>query len=118
MQWKLIRLELASSGDFPRGSAGRAYLLRAPMNDDGEIDGTVLEQEPGRAIVRRHWANEADKIGYLVRTPSGVAIRYESDQNVAPGLFPIGCTSIKVGQQVVLTDLDGRELPFRVANLF
>ena len=85
MNWKVMRLELASNEEFPRGSAGRTYLLRVPLTDEGEIDADVLDDEPDRAIVRRYWANEADKVGYLVRTPSGLVIRYETNQDIALG---------------------------------
>ena len=67
--------------------------------------------------MRRYWANEADKVGYLVRTPSGLAIRYETNQDIALGPYPIAASAISVGNQVFLTDVDGRELQFRVANL-
>ena len=38
MNWKTIRLELAATREFPTGSAGRAFLLRLPLRDDGSID--------------------------------------------------------------------------------
>ena len=37
MKWKVIRLELASNWEFPKGSAGRSYLIRLPLTDDGAI---------------------------------------------------------------------------------
>ena len=115
MKWKIVRLELASNGEFPRGSAGRAYLLRVPLGDDGQIDGELLDKEPNRAVVRRYWANEADRIGHLVRTSTGgLAIHYETD---GAELFPFGATSIQLGEELALTDLDGRERHFRVVSL-
>lgn len=117
MKWKVIRIELASNGEFPRGSAGRAYLLRLPLKDDGQIDGETLEAEPARAIVRRYWANEADMIGHMVATPSGLAIRYEANPVVDGQLFRFDADSIHVGDEVQLTDIDGHERLFRVASL-
>ena len=73
MTWKVIRLELASSWEFPRGSAGRSYLIRLPLTDEGAIDTATLASQPARATVRRYWANEADMIGNLVPTPQGYA---------------------------------------------
>lgn len=107
-------MELASNGEFPRGSAGRAYLLRVPLADDGQIDSESLDNEPNRAVVRRFWANEADRIGHLIRTPTGLAIDYESD---GAELFPFGATSIRLGEELALTDLDGRERHFRVVSM-
>ncbi|MCL6698464.1 hypothetical protein LZ496_06665 [Sphingomonas sp. NSE70-1] len=128
MNWKVIRLELASSWEFPRGSAGRSYLIRLPLSDDGAIDAPALESEPARATVRRHWPNEADMLGYLVRTPMGFAIRYELNGAESRGrtaghglesqqLLQFGADAIKVGEQIFLTEPDGSRLRFRIANL-
>jgi hypothetical protein len=119
MKWKVIRLELASNGEFPRGSAGRTYLIRLPLNEDGQIDAGTLDAQPARATVRRYWANQADRLGYLVRTPAGYAIRYEANGHgdSDPQLFRFNAEAIRIGEQIALTELDGRELQFRVASL-
>ena len=118
MKWKMVRLELASNGEFPRGSAGRVYLLRLPLSDNGRIDDGVLKAEPERAVVRRYWSNEADMIGHMIPTESGhLAIRYESHDAVDGRLFQFGAEVIHVGEEVMLTDVDGRERHFRVASL-
>lgn len=117
MKWRMIRLELASSWEFPRGSAGRTYLMRVPLTEDGKIDTATLEAQPTRATVRRYWPNEADMVGSLVRTPLGYAIRYELNGNGEPKLFEFGAEAIRVGEQIMLTEPDGRELRFRVASL-
>jgi len=123
MKWKVIRLELASSWEFPRGSAGRSYLIRVPLTEDGAIDTAALESQPARATVRRHWPNQADMVGHLERTPVGYAIRYEMNGNSgADGhgdhlLFQFGADAIRVGEQIFLTEPDGRQLRFRIASL-
>lgn len=114
MKWKVIRLELASNGEFPRGSAGRTYLVRLPLSEDGAICAATLEAESARATVRRYWPNEADRMGQLVRTRTGFAIRYEADGRESR-LFRFDAKAIRPGAKVVLTELDGRDLPFRVA---
>jgi len=129
MNWKVIRLELASSWEFPKGSAGRSYLIRLPVTEEGMIDAATLSAHPTRATVRRFWPNEADALGYLVNSPSGFAIRYEPNDTKKlngaaqanghgePQLFQFGAGSIKVGEQISLTEPDGRELRFRIASL-
>ena len=125
MKWKVIRLELASSGEFPRGSAGRSYLIRLPLTDEGAIDIATLEEQPVRATVRRYWSNEPDMLGYLVRTPLGYAIRYDANGTRRNGsgcaidrpLLRFGAEAIRVGEQISVTEPDGREMRFRVAGL-
>lgn len=121
MHWKVIRLELASSWEFPKGSVARSYLIRLPLTDDGAIDTEILESQPSLATVRRHWTNQADMLGHLVRTPMGYAIRYEGGRSTLgsgePALFQFGADAIRVGEQIFLAEPDGRQLRFRVASL-
>jgi hypothetical protein len=129
MKWKVIRLELASSWQFPRGSAGRSYLVRLPLNEDGAIDTAALEAQPSRATVRRYWPNEADMVGQLVHTPTGYAIQYEMNgfarSNGDSGtnghgelrLLQFGADAIRIGEEIFLTEPDGHQVRYRVANL-
>lgn len=129
MKWKVIRLELASSWQFPRGSAGRSYLVRLPLADDGVIDKAALEAQPSRATVRRYWPNEADMVGQLVRTPDGYVIQYELNGSAKSGvqmgtnghgdprLLQFGADAVKLGDEIFLTEPDGNKARYRIANL-
>jgi len=117
MPWSLVRLELASNAEFPRGSAGRAYLLRIPLADDGRIDMEAMAAEPGRANFRRYWANDADQRGEVVTTLSGLALRFEAHGANSSSLFRLNARTLCAGEHVTLVDHDGRELPFRVVGL-
>ena len=128
MKWKLIRLELASSWEFPRGSAGRSYLIRLPLTEEGAIDKATLESHPALATVRRYWPNQADMIGHVVRTPMGYAICYEmngaglngnAEANAGhePRLFQFGADAFKVGEEIFLTEPNGDQTRFRIASM-
>ena len=127
MKWKVIRLELASNWQFPRGSAGRSYLMRLPLGDDGAIDSASLESQPVRATVRRYWPNEADMVGQLVHTGPGYAIRYEMNGSRVNGtqfngsaddrLFQFDVDAIRIGEEVSLTEPDGHVARFRIADI-
>jgi hypothetical protein len=116
MAWKSIRLELAQSRDFPRGSASRAYLLRLPLGDDGLIDGTSLAERPGQATVRRFWPNQPDLSGTIVPTDRGWAFAYDPGE-AEETLVQHEPHPIRLGEAITLTEPDGRRLPFRVASL-
>ncbi len=117
MEWKNIRLELARTHEFPEGSPSRAYLLRLPLRDDGLIDEAALREMPARATVRRHWPNEADMSGYVVRTPRGWALSYRIGEEDDERIFHLETHPLRPGEYITLTEPDGRQLPFRVANL-
>ncbi len=116
MSWTSIRLELGRSGEFPNGSASRAYLLRLPLRPDGTIDSSALEQAPEQATVRRLWPSEPDVSGQLV--PDGdkwVVLAGPSGRN--RGAFSeIDPSPISEGALLTLRE-KGRELLFRVAKL-
>ena len=125
MEWTVIRLELASSWEFPRGSVGRSLLIRLPLSGEGSIETSMLRSQPTRATVRRYWASEPDMTGHLIQTPQGFAIRYETNaamgaehpEESGTGREPViafGTEPISVGDEIVLTEADGRQVRLRV----
>lgn len=116
MNWKTIRLELAVTREFPTGSAGRAFLLRLPLHDDGSICEAELAKRPSRATVRRFWASEPDCSGRIVRGHDGWDLT--CSQHHEGGLaFHLAPQQIRLGGQVIMTAPDGKDLPFRVAGM-
>jgi len=117
MTWKSIRLELEPSRDFPRGSAGRAYLLRLPLGDDGTIDAGALARTPGHATVRRFWPNEPDLFGTIVAGADGWAFAFDRGPDDGETLVRHEPRPIRLGESLLLTEPDGRQRAFRVASL-
>ena len=117
MNWKSIRLELARTKEFPEGSASRAYLLRLPLDENGLIDEQALHHAPALATVHRHWPNEPDLSGYVIRTPRGWALSYEPGEDDDEAVFHLETHPLRMGEYITLTEPDGRQLPFRVASL-
>jgi len=117
MSWKIVRLELASSGEFPRGSVGRSYLIRLPLTNCGSIDDAQLGREPDRATVRRFWASEPDRTGYFMRAPSGYAIEVDDANFAYTRQVRFNDNEIRLGNSVMMTEPDGSELSFRVASV-
>ncbi len=112
MGWKTIRLELGITDGFPNGSAARAYLLRLPLDSDGRIEEGSLSLTPARATVRRHWPNQADRNGRLVRVGEGWGFSYGSGD--AP--CPLGIEAFMPGAQILVDEGEGRSLPYRVTS--
>lgn len=113
MNWKSIRLELGKTGEFPNGSASRAYLLRLPLTSEGAIDTTALDQRPDQATVRRLWPSEPDLSGHVVRL--GDRLAFVARQNsIFSEMEP---KALNEGALLTVVERGGRELPFRVAKL-
>ena len=117
MNWMSVRLELARTAEFPHGSASRAYLVHLPLDGNGLIDEDALRRQPARATVRRFWPNERDMAGYVVRTPRGWALSYKPGEEDDETVFHLETHAMRIGEYVTLTEPDGRQFPFRVANL-
>ncbi|MEJ5977375.1 hypothetical protein WG901_12060 [Novosphingobium sp. PS1R-30] len=113
MTWQRIRLELAETRDFPRGSASRVYLLRLPLDPCGAIDSAALSRLPHRATVRRFWPSQADLSGHVIPAAGGWAFVYGRSEPVRQPVIP----AFRSGGEVVLAEPDGTALPFRVARL-
>jgi hypothetical protein len=116
MTWKSIRLELAKTEGFPRGSASRAYLLRLPLSDDGAIDKSAVQQQPRQATVRRFWPSQPDQAGYALPAAQGLELTCDlgaPDARTAR----LESDALRLGDCVTLTEADGTRLLFRVAAL-
>lgn len=114
--WQSIRLELADTPDFPRGSAGRVYLLRLPLDADGAIDEAEVAHLPARATVRRFWPSQADLSGNVVKTPQGWAFVYDEEKPAAVIPQP-AAPVLRLGGRILLAEPDGSRLCFRVASV-
>ena len=69
--FKVIRLELARSKEFPLGSPHHGYQFVAPLDAGGHIDAALWKAHPEQCRVRRFWQGEADRAGRLVHKPGG-----------------------------------------------
>lgn len=114
MRWKTIRLELARSPRFPNGSASRAYLLHLPLEDDGLVNEEAVRRSPALATVRRHWPNERDRAGYVIRKKNGWAFSYAIGEEDDEELFHLESHPLLPGQYATITEPDGDRLPYRV----
>lgn len=109
MNWKTIRLELAPTEDFPNGSVGRGFLIRAPMDQSSRIDEQSLRRTPDRAKVRRVWPNEPDESGQLVRVNDHWALRFDDKPDRLIDLE----TPLRSGETIFLS-FAGEQSPFTV----
>lgn len=109
MQWKTIRLELAATKDFPKGSVGRGFLIKAPLDADSRIDEMALSKTPHRAKVRRVWPNEPDEHGMLLRVDGHWVLRFQGNSD---SVIEVG-SRMRSGEEIALS-LDGQQSPFRV----
>lgn len=114
MTWKTICLELARSQSFPNGSASRAYLLHLPLDTDGRVDEEALRRAPALATVRRHWPNERDRSGRLIRKRRGWAFSYVSGAEEDEDICHIEPQVLRPGVQVTITEPDGEHACYRV----
>lgn len=114
MNWKSIRLELGSTGEFPAGSVSRAFLVSLPLDDFDVVDNDVLAKNPSKAIIRRHWAAEPDERGQIVAAGPDWAMRCRGKPD---RILRFNGTPMHLGQRVSVVDPDGTVLPLRVASV-
>lgn len=116
MTWKTVRLELAPTAKFPRGSAGRAFLLNVPIDGNGRIDRNSVEREPSRATVRRFWGSEPDSFGVVEACNGSWAMRCVNGGE-AVATFLLDSTPISLNSKINVRSAEGSEMPFRVASI-
>jgi len=116
MNWTSIRLEHGRTREFPAGSASRTYLLCLPLDEDGRIDEAALRRTPARATVRRFWPSQPDLSGHVTPTAGGWTFSYEHDSEL-DRFCRLEAVSLRTGDHLTLSDLQGQSLPFVVANI-
>ena len=116
MTWQSIRLELDRTSEFPKGSAGRAYLLRLPLDAEGVIDERAIRAAPQRATMRRFWPNEPDCSGHICRNGDCWAFVCEGRERRGVVISEIALGPIREGVLVEVRERSGETLPFRVAK--
>lgn len=116
MNWKTVRLELASTEKYPRGSAGRAFLLHVPIASDGRIDRAAIERHPSRATVRRFWASEPDAFGFVEPKDGGWALRCAIGAR-EKSTFLLEAAPLRPDGQVKVQQPGRTPLPFRIASV-
>jgi hypothetical protein len=115
--WKIIRLELARTPEFPEGSPSHAILLRLPLNGDALIDGSEVARNPAMATVIRSWPDQPDQHGYVIRSGTKWAFSYAIGEEDDENLFHLEEHPLREGEYLTLTEPDGERLPFRVARI-
>ncbi|MDR3464580.1 MAG: hypothetical protein P4M07_01415 [Xanthobacteraceae bacterium] len=69
--FRRIQLELAREAGHPEGASDIAYVVVAPLNDDGHIDAAVWKQHREACRVARMRPNQDNELGHLVHRPGG-----------------------------------------------
>ena len=116
-QWKIIRLELARTPEYPEGSSSRAYILRLPLREGGLIDEAMVGSNPELASVLRSFPDEPDQKGYIVRKANGWAFSYALGDDDDEAVYHLETHPIRMGDYITLAEPDGQRLPFRVVQL-
>lgn len=97
-------------------SAGRALLLRAPLDENGAIDGSAIGLDPTLATVRRFWGSEPDRFGHIERADGHWMLRWSDNREASPLAIPVSAR-IQLGSQVDINEPDGTTKAFRVTSI-
>jgi len=113
-QWYRVKLELAPNDEFPKGSPGRAYLLRLPLTVGGNVDQGMLTLDPKAAMVRRFWPNEPDRSGIVRGNSSGLALVFPENADHPEHLEEV---QMVAGGALHVVASDGSISLFRVVSI-
>ena len=118
MALRSIRLELARTADFPEGSAERGYQFVAPLTDDGHLAARDWAARRDACTVHRFWAGEDDAYGRLVHHRGHHwAFHYDDMSDAEEPIFRLDRHRFVAGEYVSITEHDGVERTFRVAEV-
>jgi len=116
--FRRIRLELAREAGHPEGEANIAYILVAPLDDDGHIDAAVWKNHREACRVARQRPDQRDELGHLVHRPGGSwAFHYDISGNTPEEVgHHFASQRFAAGEYVSINE-EGRMHTFRVATV-
>jgi hypothetical protein len=106
--FRKIRLELAREKGHPAGSAGRGYIIVAPLDKDRRFDSADWKAYRDACRVVRFRSGEDDDIGHLVHRPGGSwAFHYDirGDEDDEAG-YHFETEHFEVGEYVSVREAD------------
>jgi hypothetical protein len=119
----IITLHLARTPGHPEGSTQHGYELRAPLDATGHIDAEAWQESRELCRVRRFWAGEPDRHGWLVHRAGGAGgatwcIDYDDAESEDDEFgYRLDNHRFVAGDYVSIRDTGGELLPFRIASV-
>ena len=114
--FRQIRIELAREAGHPDGAHGIAYVIVAPLDDDGHIDVELWRQHRDACRVARMRPKQASVPGHLVHRRGGTwAFEYQADIPDEDG-FHFAEERFVPGEYVSINE-EGSMHPFRVVSV-
>jgi hypothetical protein len=121
--FKRIRLNLARSKEFPRGSPRHGYEFVAPLDANSHIDVEQWKRDRAHCRVRRFWEGEEDQVGLVVHKPGGPEHGrwvFDYDQTAEEddeSGYRFGAHAFRPGEYVSIRDEDGEMHTFQVVSV-
>lgn len=116
----VITLHLARTPGHPDGSVRHGYQIHAPLDASGHIDAEAWQASRALCRVRRFWAGEPDRHGWLVHRAGGAGgatwcIDYDDARSEDDEFgYRLDSHRFVAGDYVSIRDRDGETLPFRI----
>ncbi len=113
-----VRLELARNEEFPEGSSHHGYDFNAPLSDDGHISKQEWNEHAADCTVTRFWDGEDEEHGRLIHIGDRWVFHYTgTDPDDDEPIFRMGEHSFVSGEYISITEHDGVQRTFKVANV-
>jgi hypothetical protein len=120
---KRIRLNLARSREFPKGSPRHGYEFVAPLDVSGHIDSTLWHKYREHCRVRRFWNGE-EEVGQLIHRPGGPEQSHwlfdydggAEDEDDETG-YRFATHAFRPGEYVSIRDEEGEMHTFQVVSV-
>lgn len=117
MPWRLIKLELAPTDRFPNGSAARGYLLRLPLQSNGQVDTALHQRDQRQCTARRYWPNEPELSGYILRQETIMSIVEDIGLPGAAEWARFYLCAFEQGAHVEIQEKANGSVPLQVASI-
>lgn len=119
----VVTLHLARTREHPEGSTWHGYEFCAPLDATGHLDAEAWHESRELCRVRRFWAGESDRHGWLVHRAGGAGgatwcIDYDDARSEDDEFgYRLDGHRFITGDYISIRDSDGELLPFRIVSV-
>jgi len=117
MNLKSIRLELARAKGHPAGDPRHAFVLRAPLDENGFLDKEAFMNARDLCSAVKISPDTGDETGRLIHTRKGWALSYAPGDEDDEPIFNLARHPLRPNEYVTITEHDGEERTFRVVSV-
>lgn len=113
-----LRLSRNPQAGYPNGDDAHGYVITAPLDKDGKLDGDIWRDHKTGCTVIRFSPDDSERAdGWLTHRGSNWHFHYDEDhEGPDEPVYKLGEHTLRVGDYVTIHEADGDDLVYKITD--